>query len=164
MFDGKFLESTKKIIEITFPSTIDPFGIHGTRYMNQIAYRLKTGFYQLPGKNQDTIHAIFPEADGDRFITFEEMEQVLDFLMMDKSEKNLIEEFETASSDGDSEDHCDNDDYRWENYYDGYDQYDNLQAEFLEEDFGVGETYPGDESSEDEHHPGDDDTHTYLGY
>lgn len=87
-----FRESSQDNFHIGFPVTIDCFGINGTRYLKQIAYRLKSEFYQYPGIRPESINTLMPEADGDRFISFDEMYSVIEFLLLPPSEKDLVED------------------------------------------------------------------------
>lgn len=86
--------------KINFPKEIDPFGIEGKRYMEQILYRLINGRYQCPIAKPRTL---LPTALGNRFISFDEMKQVLKYLCFKESELDLVEEIYKYSSDEDGE-------------------------------------------------------------
>lgn len=144
---NKFSESKKLHIKITFPETeFDESA--GTRYMKQIKFRMKKGYYQYPAIDPTTKYAIVPIADGNKFCSMEEMEKIFDFLLFSKSELNLVEKIpekyidENVDEYSEDEDECDK-------YNEYFDKYNN--EKYLDEcDYGLLEPNLFDPYDEDE--------------
>ena len=122
LFNGNFVESRQTDIQIKFPLEIYHFATDGSRYIKQIAYRLRTGCYQYPGIRRDTALFIIPEPDGNRFISLWEMEQVIQFLQLDRSELDLVEAPDEISYPDNGPDEVE------------YEPDDYAEDEFLDED------------------------------
>lgn len=92
MLRSRYRESTSSNITINFPTSIDQYQLNGKRFIEQIAYRLRTGKYQYPGIDPTSVYTIMPKADGIRFMSFPEMNGVFQFLLFNESEKKLVED------------------------------------------------------------------------